>query len=172
MIQKMTVMFFILLSVLFAEDKISIEEILKSTYDNTISVEKKSLILTKSEAKEVQQQAKAKLSSKIVRYYIVKKEDTSIGHAILLKQSVRTKNAAILYMVDANRSMMGIEIISFKEPSEYKPNKSWQEVFVGKTSEDVLVAGKDIATISGATMSARAIANAARVALALVEKKL
>jgi Na+-translocating ferredoxin:NAD+ oxidoreductase RnfG subunit len=67
--------------------------------------------------------------------------------------------------------MIAIEIISFKEPSEYKPNSSWKEIFIGKTTEDTLVAGKDIATISGATMSARAISNAARVALAIAQEK-
>ncbi len=172
MIQKITIIFFIFISTLFAKDTISIEKILQSNYDTNISVVKKSLILTKAEAKEIQQQAKSKLSSKIIRYYEVKKENTTLGHAILLKQRIRTKSAAILYMVDANNTMIAIEIISFKEPSEYKPNTTWKEIFIGKTSEDTLVAGKDIATISGATMSARAISNAARIALAIAEKKL
>ena len=172
MLQKITVIFFIFISSLFAKDTISIEKILQSNYDSNITVNKKSLIITKEESKSIQKQARTKLSSKIIRYYEVKKEKTTIGHAILLKQKIRTKNAAILYMVDANKTMVAIEIISFKEPSEYKPNSTWKEIFVGKTTEDTLVAGKDIATISGATMSARAIANAARVALAIATKKL
>lgn len=106
-----------------------------------------------------------------MRYYEVKKEDTIVGHAILLKQKIRTKNAAILYMVDENKTMVGVEIISFKEPSEYKPNDDWRKIFVGKTSEDILIAGKDIPTISGATLSARAISDAARVALAIATEK-
>lgn len=171
MIPKITVIFFIFISTLFAKDTISIEKILQSNYDTNITVEKKSLILTKEEAKAIQKKAKAKLYSKIIRYYEVKKENDTIGHAILLKQRIRTKNAAILYMVDSNNTMVAIEIISFKEPSEYKPNSTWKEIFVGKTSEDVLVAGKDIATISGATLSARAIANAARVSLAIAKEK-
>ncbi|CAA6808258.1 MAG: Unknown protein [uncultured Sulfurovum sp.] len=172
MIQKITVIFFIFVSTLFAKNTISIEDILKSNYNSEINVNKKSLILTKEESKKIQQQAKAKLSSKIVRYYEVKKENNTIGHAILLKEKIRTKYAAILYMVDNNNTMLGIEIVSFKEPSEYKPNDNWKKIFVGKTSEDTLVAGEDIATISGATMSARAISNAARVALAIVKEKL
>jgi Na+-translocating ferredoxin:NAD+ oxidoreductase RnfG subunit len=172
MIPKITLIFFIFISTLFAKDSISIEKILQSNYDANISVVKKSLILTKEEAKEIQKKAKSKLSSKIVRYYEVKKENSTVGHAILLKQRIRTKNAAIFYMVDANKTMIAIEIISFKEPIEYKPNSTWKEIFIGKTTEDTLVAGKDIATISGATMSARAISNAARLALAIATKKL
>ena len=173
MLQKVTLIFSILLSILSAGDKISIDALLKQNYEEqNISIEKKSLILTKSDVKDIQQQAHAKVGSKIVRYYRVSHEDKVLGHAILLKQRVRTKNAAILYMVDNNNTMIGIEIISFKEPSEYKPNEEWKKVFIGKTTDDTLVAGKDIATISGATMSARAISNAARLALAIAQKKL
>ena len=173
MLQKMTLIFLLCISMLIAEDKISIDDILKINYnESNISIEKKSLILTKEEAKNIQKEARSKVHSKIVRYYKVSDGEQILGHAILLKQKIRTKNAAILYMVDANNTMIAIEIISFKEPSEYKPNSTWKEIFIGKTTEDTLVAGKDIATISGATLSARAIANAARVALAIAQKKL
>ena len=172
MLQKMTLIFSLCISMLIAKDKISIDNILKLNYNNhSISIEKKSLILTKEEAKSIQKEARSKIRSKIVRYYKVSNDQQILGHAILLKQKIRTKNAAILYMVDANNTMLAIEIISFKEPSEYKPNDTWKEIFVGKTSEDILVAGKDIATISGATLSARAIANAARLALGIAQKK-
>lgn len=173
MIQKTILLFLLSLSTLFAQEKVSIDELLKTNYaDVNISIEKKSLILTKEEAKEIQELARTKVKSKIVRYYAVSKGEQVLGSAILLKQKIRTKNAAILYMVDANQSMMGIEIVSFKEPSEYKPNDEWQKVFVGKTSEDILIAGKDIPTISGATLSARAISDAARLALAIANKKI
>ena len=172
MLQKIILIFSLFISMLIAEDKISIDEIIKLNYnESNISIEKKSLILTKEQAKSIQKAARAKVSSKIVRYYIVKKEDKVLGHAILLKQKIRTKNAAILYMVDENKTMIGLEIVSFKEPSEYKPSDDWSKIFVGKTSEDILVAGKDIATISGATLSARAISDAARVALAIAQEK-
>ena len=176
MLKKIAILLFLLSSMLFAKENISIDELLKTNYqikhdDKQINIEKKSLILTKEQAKSIQKAARAKVNSKIVRYYKVEKEDKVLGHAILLKQKIRTKNAAILYMVDSNKTMIGLEIVSFKEPSEYKPNDEWTEVFKGKTSEDILIAGKDIATISGATLSARAISDAARVALAISQEK-
>ncbi|CAA6798714.1 MAG: Unknown protein [uncultured Sulfurovum sp.] len=173
MIKKITLIFTILTSMLFSQEKISIDELLKSNFDNLdIKIEKKSLILTKEDVKNIQTLANTKVGSKIVRYYKVTKNEEILGNAILLKQRIRTKNAAILYIVDANKSMLSTEIVSFKEPSEYKPNKEWTEVLNGKTSEDTLMAGKDIPTISGATLSARAISDAARLALAIVEQKL
>ena len=172
MLKKTSLLMLLTFSVVFAKENISIDELLKANYSEEISIEKKSLILTKEQTKSIQKAARAKVDSKIVRYYEVKKEETIVGHAILLKQKIRTKNAAILYMVDENKTMIGVEIISFKEPSEYKPNDDWRKIFVGKTSEDILIAGKDIPTISGATLSARAISDAARVALAIATEKL
>ncbi|CAA6800629.1 MAG: Unknown protein [uncultured Sulfurovum sp.] len=173
MTQKITLIFALFITTLFAQENISIDELLKTNYDDsTITIEKKSLILTKEDVETIQKLANTKVGSKIVRYYRVTKNEELLGNAILLKQKIRTKNAAILYMVDANNSMKGLEIVSFKEPSEYKPNDEWTKVFEGKTGEDMLIAGKDIPTISGATLSARAIADTARVALAIVEQKL
>jgi len=173
MLRTISMILFLFSSWLLAEGQISIEEILKENYsENNLTIKKKSLILTKADALEIQKEAKAKLSSKIVRYYELKKDEVVQGHAILLQQRIRTKKAAILYMVDANKTMKSIEIVAFHEPSEYKPNDEWKKVFEGKTKEDTLKAGKDIATISGATMSARAISDAARLALQIVERKL
>ena len=173
MLKKVALLILFSLSTLFAKETISIDALLKTNFAHEdASIEKKSLILTKDDVSEIQELARSKVSSKIVRYYQVKKDEVLLGHAILLKQKIRTKNAAILYMVDANNSMIGLEIVSFKEPSEYKPNDEWTQVFKGKTSEDILIAGKDIATISGATLSARAITDMARVALAISQKKL
>ena len=172
MFQKITIALFLSITLLLAEEKISIEEILKTNFDTNITIEKKSLILTKEDVKSIQKKAKTKLSSRIVRYYNVKDDKEIIGHGLLLQQRIRTKKAAILYMVDSNKTMKAIEIVAFHEPSEYKPNDEWEKVFEGKTSQDVLKAGKDIATISGATLSARAISDAARLALAIVEQKL
>jgi len=173
MIKKITFIFSIFISVLFAKETISIEQVLKTNFqDNDIQVEKKSLILTKEDVKTIQSNARSKVDSKIVRYYKITKDNTTIGNAILLKKRIRTKTAAILYIVDSNNTMLGLEIINFKEPLEYKPSSGWQEVFVGKTSEDKLTPGDDVPTISGATLSARAITNSARLALAIVKNKL
>ena len=160
----------LLTTTVFAE-KVVISDILKANYSETITVEKKSLILTKDEAKAIQKRAEAKLNSKIVRLYKVQEANKTVGYAVLLKRKVRTKKTAVLYMVDNNQTIKSIEIVSFKEPLEYKPNESWQEVFKGKTSADTLISGKDVPTISGATMSARSITDMARIALAIIEAK-
>ncbi len=171
MLKKLSLSLIIIISLASAKEHIYIDELLKANYTDKISIKKKSLILTKEQVKSIQKAAHTKIASKIVRYYAIKKDDKVLGYAILLKQKIRTKNAAILYMVDDNKTMMGLEILSFKEPHEFKPNDDWTKIFEGKTSEDSFLVGKDIAAISGATLSARAISDAAKVALAIAQEK-
>ena len=168
--KKKLLLLTLLTTSIFAE-KVVISDILKANYSDKISVEKKNLILTKDEAEAIQKAAEAKLNSKIVRLYKVEEVSEVAGYAVLLKRKVRTKNAAVLYMLDNNQTIKAIEIVSFKEPLEYKPNDSWREVFEGKSSADMLISGKDIPTISGATMSAKSITDMSRIALAIIEAK-
>jgi len=168
---KILLVLFLTLS-LYAKGGIQIDEILKENFSETIMIEKKSLILTKAEAKVIQQEAKVKLDSKIIRLYLVKEADETIGYGVVLKKRIRTKNAAVLYMINSEKKIKAIEILSFSEPREYMPNKAWQSVFVGKGSDDMLIAGKDIPTISGATMSADALSKAARLVLTIIKVKM
>ena len=117
----------------------------------------------------LQQNAKAKMDSNKIRFYVVKKDKLVQGYGVLVVQRVRTKKAAILYLVNKDMQIKSVEIIQFQEPSEYKPNQAWIDVFKDKVKEDNLFSGKGIPTISGATMSARAIADASRIALSIVE---
>ena len=160
-----------LLSTTLFSKGLGVKKILKESFSYNITVEKKSIILTKEEAKAIQEKAKAKLNSKIVRLFKVSEADKTVGYGVVLKRKVRTKNTAVLYIIDSNQTIKSIEILSFKEPLEYKPNDSWKEVFEGKNSNDMLISGKDIPTISGATMSARAITDMSRIALAIIASR-
>ncbi|HIM94474.1 MAG TPA: FMN-binding protein [Campylobacterales bacterium] len=167
---KTVILSLLLTSTLFSKG-LGVKNILKESFSENITVEKKSIILTKEEAKAIQTKAQAKLNSKIVQLFKVKENDKEIGYGVVLKRKVRTKKTAVLYIIDTNQTIKSIEILSFKEPLEYKPNDAWQEVFKGKNSDDMLISGKDIPTISGATMSAQGITDMSRIALAIIEAK-
>lgn len=94
-----------------------------------------------------------------------------MGYGVILHKRIRTKHATILYIFSSKKIIKGIEILKFKEPSEYEPNRAWQDMFVGKTSQNRLKAGQDIPLISGATLSARAISDATRIALIVLESE-
>lgn len=165
---------FILLSLsmvmLFAQGGVDIGKLIKPSFSKNVTVTKKQFKLNKKQMKQIQNAAKAKMDSNIVRLYTVKSVKKIEGYAVLLLSTIRTKKAVVLYIMDTNEKIKSMEIVLFKEPLEYKPKKNWQNTFKGKTKNNNLFAGKGIPTISGATMSARAITDASRLAISIVER--
>lgn len=148
---------------------ISPQDAILQDYGPNMTIKKKSLLLNKAQAKQVSTQAKAKLTTRIFRTFSIDDDEKRVGHAVLLNGKVRTKNAAVLYLIDTNGTIRAVEIVAFNEPPEYIPASGWIEQFKGKSVKDELRVDRDIPTITGATMSARNIADGARVALALYE---
>jgi Na+-translocating ferredoxin:NAD+ oxidoreductase RnfG subunit len=149
----------------------SLEKIFKETFGNNVSIGQKNILLTREEKQDIEKQAKAKIDSPKIRFYVITESKKIKGYGVLLIQRIRTKKAVLLYLIDKNQKIKNIEILAFHEPSEYKPYSTWKEAFVGKGKEDKLKEGYAIPTISGATLSARAITKASRIALSIVEKE-
>ncbi len=157
-------------SILFAKGGVDISKLITPSFSNGVKVTKSQFKLNSKDIKIIQKSAKAKVGSNTIRLYRVKNGSKIEGYAVLLLQTIRTKKAAVLFVMDRNQILKSVEIVAFSEPREYKPNQSWLDVFDGKSKSDNLFAGKGIPTITGATMSARAISDVARVAIAIVER--
>lgn len=168
---KLFMLIVLSMTMLYSKGAVSLESIFKSTFSQNVKIGQKTITLSKSEMKALQKKAKAVVDSSTIRYYVVKEGKSTVGHGVLVVQRLRTKMAAILYLISKDGKIKNIEIIAFHEPSEYKPYTSWREIFVGKTKNDTLKMGHDIPTISGATFSARAFTYAARIALVIVEQE-
>ncbi len=151
--------------------KPDVESIIKENYIKDVSIERDKIILSKKELNSIKQMAKLPVKSKLYRYYKVKSEDKIVAYAILITQKVRTKKATVLYFIE-NEAVKFIEILSFLEPREYIPKDTWMSQFDDKNLTSPFKVGRDIPTISGATMSARSITDGARVAIALYRIKL
>ncbi len=151
----MRLVVFILILPLFAYGGLLIkpEESLKSLFPEG-KIQKKNILLSKKQAEKVRELSKIKLKSKIITVYIVKKDDKSTAYGILDTHKVRTKNEAVLYVLDDSCSLLDIEIIAFYEPPEYIPSDRWLSIFEGKGKKEDI---KQIPNITGATLSARAI---------------
>ncbi len=148
---------------------INMQKIVLSLCPDATAVEKKTILLSPTEAKEVMKKAHVKLRSKIVRIYLAKKQTKVVCYGIILSRKVRTKKAAVLYMIDSKGTIKNIEIVAFAEPPEFMPKKEWLAQFQRKKDIDSLRIGRKIPTITGATLSARNITEGARVALAIYE---
>jgi len=160
---------FILLSSLQAKLLISPFDALHATYGKDVKIEKKNVLLSIAKAEKVYKQAQMKKGSKIFRTFKVKKDGKIIAYAILISRTVRTKDAAILYMISPKGVIEAVEVIAFNEPPEFTPSKQYISQFKGKTKQDTLRVGKDIPTVTGATMGARNVTDGARLALSVFQ---
>lgn len=147
----------------------SIDEVIRAAYPAGTTATKKNLILNKKQFSQIQQKAKAKVDTKVYRYYTLSNKGETIGYAVLGFRKVRTKKATVLYGFDMNGTLKFTEIMAFSEPPEYIPSSIWMGQLQNKSANETLRIGKDIPTISGATLSARTLADGARVARAIYE---
>ncbi len=140
-----------------------------AVYGKEVQIEKKNVLLTIDKAEVVYKKAEMPTGSKIFRTFTITKDAKPLSYAILISRVVRTKDAAVLYMISPKGVIESVEVIAFNEPPEYTPSKEYVGQFKGKTSEDTLRVGKDIPTVTGATMGARNVTDGARLALAVFD---
>ncbi len=152
-----------------AENKASVDDVIRSSFTEVSMIEPKQIILTKKQFSQVQSRAKAAVRTKIYRYYDIKSKTERLGYAVLISRKVRAKKATVLYAFDNSGRLKFTEIMAFGEPPEYIPNKTWMGQLQDKDASTTLTVGKDIPTISGSTLSARSITEGARVARAIYE---
>ena len=156
---------------LSAQVLISPIEAMQEQYGSDAVVTKKNILLPNSKFQRVQKSAKAKLDTKIYRIFTAKKGDTILGYGVLINRKVRSKNAVTLYFIK-DATLLGIEIIAFNEPLEYVPTKKWNAQFKNIKTDTMLQLNRDIPSISGATLSARSVTDASRIAFALYNELL
>jgi hypothetical protein len=154
--------------VVAAKVNTKIENAVAGSFPGVSSIEAKRIILSSGEADAVEKRAGAKLETKIYRYYRFMSEGRCVGYGILVARKVRTKRATVLYAFDASGRLKFAEIMAFGEPPEYIPNVAWMGQFKDRDRGAALKMGKDIPTISGATLSARSISDGARIARAIL----
>lgn len=135
---------------------------------NAKEVNVENIILNDAQLGQLSKMSQQKIETKLYRIYVAKNGTKNLGYGVLLNKKVRTKTAIALYLIGVDNAIKSIEIVAFNEPIEYLPSATWLNVFDQKSSENTLKLNQDIPTTTGATLSARAITDGARMALALM----
>ncbi|MGA9046148.1 FMN-binding protein [Sulfuricurvum sp.] len=133
------------------------------------SVETQNIILNDLQVAQLSKASTQKIDTRLYRIYSAKNGTQTLGYGVLVNKKVRTKTAIALYLIGVDGKIKSIEIVAFNEPLEYLPTKKWLDVFDNKNSASTLKLNQDIPTTTGATLSARAISDGARAALALLD---
>ena len=130
-------------------------------------VERRSWILDDARRSAVERRAQAKLGTSIVSAYVARHGDSLVGAAFLENRTVRTMPAVILTVIAPDTTVARVDVLAFHEPPDYLPARRWLDQLTGRRLSPSLWPGRDLPTLAGSTLSARAVAESARLALAL-----
>lgn len=107
------------------------------------------------------------IPSGIITYYVGWKNGAPTGAAYFDTQRVRTHPQVLMVVVDSAGAVEQVEVVRFAEPPEYAPPRGWIARFLGRVLNRDLSLKADVATLTGATLTARATTKAVRRVLAL-----
>lgn len=140
---------------------------LKEIYPNA-QIEVKNIVLSKEQVERIEKLSNTKLGTRLVSWYIVKRGSNIIAYAYVDTHTVRTHPEVVLYTITPEGKIDVVEVLAFNEPLEYMPDENWLKLFKGKElKEGNLRLRRDIPNMTGATLTARAITDAARRVLAM-----
>ena len=127
-----------------------------------VPYQRKELLLTPLQLVQVEQQAKAKMDSRLVIYYASAEKVAFIDTHV-----VRTMPEAVLVAVIPPGKIESIKILGFNEPMDYYPPARWLGLFKDQELDERLWMKQDVDAIAGATLTSWAILKCARRSLAL-----
>lgn len=142
------------------------DEALREAFGDAV-VTRKSFVLDDTQADSVQKLAGARLESRIAAAYVATVDDSIVGTAFFDTRIVRTMPGVFMTVIAPDLTVREVHVLAFHEPADYAPSRRWLDQYDGRPLEDGLWPKRDIRNISGATLSARAIAESVRIALAL-----
>lgn len=143
------------------------DEALRLAFPDPESRERRTLYLDEAQAQKAAAEAGAPVEVRVVPYYIGRSGNAVSGYAFFDTHLVRTLPETVMIRLTPAGAIAAIDILSFDEPEDYKVNPRWLEQFRGRRSDETARLPAGIRAMTGATLSARAITDAARRVLAL-----
>ena len=132
-------------------------------------VEAQSLFLTEEQVSRVEARSGAALDGRLFTLYAGKRQGEAVGCAVIEAATVRTLPQTLLVVLGPDGAVRLVRVLAFFEPEEYRPPPRWLDQFRGRRLSPGLRLGGEIQGITGATLSAQAVARQVRKAAALCE---
>jgi len=138
------------------------EALVRQVFPDAEAVEVRDLVLTDALVARVEALARARVKERLVTFYTARKGGVVLGHLVLHAHVVRTKRETLSIAFEPDGRLRKVTVLAFLEPPEYRPPERWLAQLDGKGPDDRLTVGQDLAPISGATLTARGIAEESR----------
>jgi hypothetical protein len=138
------------------------EAAVRSLFPAAERIEARDVLLTDAMIARIEKLARTRVRERLVTFYTVHAAGAVAGHAVIHSHVVRTKRETIAIAFEPDGRIRKITVLAFLEPEEYRPSDRWLAQFQGKGPQDRLAVGDDVPNITGATLSARGIAEQSR----------
>jgi hypothetical protein len=135
---------------------------LRAAFPDADRFDSEDVLLTDEMAARLDELARARIRERMVTFYVARQGERTLGYAVVQSHVVRTKRETLLVVFEPDGRLRKLLVVSFLEPPEYKPSERWLSQFAGKGAGDRLAVGDDLAPITGATLSARGVAEQSR----------
>ncbi len=132
------------------------------------SLQKRDHALTEAQAREAQALAGTPVRPSAVAFEATR-GGVRVGVAFLDTHRVRTLDETVLVAVGADGRILRVELVAFREPPDYQAREPWLRQFQGRRLDGDLALKRGIRPLSGATLTAGALTDAARRGLALAQ---
>ena len=130
-------------------------------------VERRTVYLTAAQLERARELAGIDVPGALVHPYVATCDGVVAGTAYFDTHRVRTLPETLMVAVGADGEVRRVEVLTFREPPEYLPRRPWYQQFDGERLDGDLRLERDIRSIAGATLTARATADAVRRVLAV-----
>jgi hypothetical protein len=124
--------------------------------------------LTEAQAQQVKERAGTPLAGPWQVAYEARREGKLVGVGFLDTHRVRTLPETAVIAIAEGR-ILRVEVVAFREPQEYMARDAWLRQFDGKSLDSQLTLKGAIRPLSGSTLTANALTDAARRSLALYQ---
>jgi hypothetical protein len=128
---------------------------------------RKEHVLSVLQAGRVRALAQVDLPGSWMVVYEARRNGVLVGIGFFDTHRVRTLNETLLVAVSPEGRVIRVEAVAFREPAEYMAKEAWARQFEGKGLDPQLSLKGTIRPLSGATLTAHAMTDAARRCLAL-----
>ncbi len=142
---------------------------LELAFPDADRVEAQSLFLTEEQVSRVEARSGATLDGRLFTLYVGERQGEAVGCAVIEAATVRTLPQTLLVVLGPDGAVRLVRVLAFFEPEEYRPPPRWLDQFRGRRLSPGLRLGGEIQGITGATLSAQAVARQVRKAAALCE---
>ncbi|MDX1632233.1 MAG: FMN-binding protein [Thermoanaerobaculia bacterium] len=132
-------------------------------------VRRSTVYLDREQLRAIEERSGSQPETAIVYPYRALCDGELGGTAYFDVHRVRTLPETLMIVVSPAGTVERVELLSFKEPPDYIPVDAWYEQFEGEKLDEDLALKREIRSVTGATLTARATTRAVRRTLALHE---